>query len=285
MEIGIGLPNAVRGTDGRAIVEWARRAEDAGFSTLGTIDRVAYPNYESLVVLAAAAAVTERIRLLTSILIGPLRRTPVLAKQAVSIDNISGGRLDLGLAVGGRADDYALVGADFERRGAMFDSQLEEMHELFAGAERGDGYPVVPEPVRDGGPRIIIGGQADVAFRRAAKQGAGWMQGGGGPDAFAQSLPSLERAWSEAGRDDEPAKLALAYVALGDTAEEDAKRSLGDYYAWLGEYADMIVDSAAKTPDAVKELVAAYEQHGCDELVLFPASGDPAQVDLLREAL
>src|SRR3954447_26165195 len=106
MEIGIGLPNAVAGTDGRALVEWARRAEDAGFSSLGTIDRIAYPNYESLIALAAAAAVTERIGLVTSILLAPLRSAALLAKQAASIDNISGGRLTLGLAVGGRADDY-----------------------------------------------------------------------------------------------------------------------------------------------------------------------------------
>jgi alkanesulfonate monooxygenase SsuD/methylene tetrahydromethanopterin reductase-like flavin-dependent oxidoreductase (luciferase family) len=285
MDIGIGLPNAVRGAEGAAIVEWARRADDAGFSTLGTIDRIVYPNYESLVSLAAAAAVTERIRLLTSILLAPLRPAALLAKQAASVDNISGGRLDLGLAVGGRPDDYSTTGEPFEQRGATFDRQLEEMRELFSGAERGDGYPVVPEPVRDGGPRIILGGQSAPAFRRAARYGAGWMQGGGGPDAFAEALPKLRDAWSEAGRDGEPVKMALVYFALGDNAEEDARQSLGDYYAFLGEYTDMVVESALKSPEAIKDAVSTYEGHGCDELVLFPASADPGQVDLLREAL
>src|ERR687885_211311 len=123
MDIGIGLPNAVRGVDRRGIVDWARRAEEAGFSSLGTIDRIAYPNYESLISLAAAAAVTERIRLVTSILLAPLRSAALLAKQAASVDNISGGRLDLGLAVGGRADDYAETGTTFDQRGAIFDRQ------------------------------------------------------------------------------------------------------------------------------------------------------------------
>src|SRR5438874_4535926 len=121
MDIGIGLPNAVLGVDRRGTVEWAQRADAAGFSTLGTIDRIVYGNYESLISLAAAAAVTERIRLATDILIAPLRRsTALLAKQAATIDHLSGGRLVLGLAVGGRANDFEAVGADFHARGRTF---------------------------------------------------------------------------------------------------------------------------------------------------------------------
>src|SRR4051794_41336254 len=112
MDIGIGLPDGVPDVDRTGVVEWARRAEAAGFSSLGTLDRIAYGNYESFVALAAAAAVTKRIRLVTDILIAPLRaNTALLAKQALTIDHLGGGgRVVLGLAVGGRADDYALGG-------------------------------------------------------------------------------------------------------------------------------------------------------------------------------
>jgi alkanesulfonate monooxygenase SsuD/methylene tetrahydromethanopterin reductase-like flavin-dependent oxidoreductase (luciferase family) len=113
--------------------DWALRAEAAGFSTLGTIDRLVYANHEPLIALSYAAAVTERIGLLTSILIAPLRaNTALLAKQAASLDVLSGGRLTLGMAVGGRQDDYEVSGIDFHKRGAIFDRQLDEMRRLGA---------------------------------------------------------------------------------------------------------------------------------------------------------
>ena len=114
MEIGIGLPAAIPGTEPGQLLQWARRAEARGFSSLGTIDRIVYPNYEPLIALAAAAAVTERIRLATTILIAPYRANGALvAKQAATLDRLSNGRLVLGAAVGGREDDYEASGVDF----------------------------------------------------------------------------------------------------------------------------------------------------------------------------
>ena len=87
------------------------RAEQAGFSTLGTIGRLVYPNYEELIALAAAAAVTARIRLTTSVSLAPLHTNAALpAKQAASLDRVSGGRFVLGIGLGGREDDYAASG-------------------------------------------------------------------------------------------------------------------------------------------------------------------------------
>jgi alkanesulfonate monooxygenase SsuD/methylene tetrahydromethanopterin reductase-like flavin-dependent oxidoreductase (luciferase family) len=118
MEIGIGLPTTVPGARGNEVLEWARRAESAGFSTLGTIDRLVYPNYEPLVALGAAAAVTERVRLMTAIAILPYRANAALvAKQAATIQVLSGGRFVLGAAVGGREDDYRASAVAMEKRG------------------------------------------------------------------------------------------------------------------------------------------------------------------------
>src|SRR5215213_6243440 len=123
MEVGIGLPTTIPGVEGPQVLEWARRAEARDFSSLGTIVRIAYANHEPLIALAAVAGVTERIRLATTILIAPYRlNAALLAKQAATLDVLSGGRLVLGVAVGGREDDYAASGADFRSRGRVFDA-------------------------------------------------------------------------------------------------------------------------------------------------------------------
>jgi alkanesulfonate monooxygenase SsuD/methylene tetrahydromethanopterin reductase-like flavin-dependent oxidoreductase (luciferase family) len=282
MDIGIGLPNTVLGVDRRGIVDWAREAEQAGFASLGTIDRIAYDNYEPLISLAAAAAVTERIRLTTDILLAPLRPTALLAKQSATIDQLSGGRLVLGLAVGGREDDYEISGVEFHKRGAIFDRQLEELTRLWRG--EGD-IAFGPRPANGSRPSMLIGGSADVVFRRAAKYADGWTLGGGTPDAFREGAAKLREAWSAEGRDGEPRTMALFYFALGDRAEEDAQHALGSYYAFLGDYADQIVQSAAKDEDTVRGYLAAFEEAGADEVICFPASADPAQVELLAAAL
>ena len=170
MDVGIGLPNGVRGVDRAGIVEWARHAEQAGFSSLGTIDRLVYPNNESLIALAAAAAVTERIGLLTDILIAPLRaNTALFAKQAATIDALSGGRLTLGLGVGGRTDDFELSGVDFHRRGRIFEQQLDEMTSVWQGETE-----VSARRPRRTAPGLLIGGGADVRYERAARYADGW---------------------------------------------------------------------------------------------------------------
>jgi alkanesulfonate monooxygenase SsuD/methylene tetrahydromethanopterin reductase-like flavin-dependent oxidoreductase (luciferase family) len=281
MEVGIGLPNAVRGVDRAGIVEWSRRAEAAGFSSLGTIDRIVYSNYESLIALAAAAAVTERIGLTTDILIAPLRaNTALFAKQAATIDALSGGRLTLGLAVGGRPDDYEASGVDFHERGQTFERQLEQMTSIWEG-EGGVG----PAPARGARPGLLIGGQSDAAFRRAARYADGWTMGGGGPAVFAGALEKLNAAWSAAGRDGRPRTAALFYFALGDDAEQMASDSLGHYYSFLGDIAQQIVVSAAKDVATLKQYLAAFEAAGADEVICFPSSADPEQVDRLADAV
>jgi len=269
----------VPGTSGAQLVEWARRADGRGFSSLGTIDRVAYDNYEPLTALAAAAAVTERIGLCTSVLLGPLRANPVmLAKQALSVNALSGGRLTLGIGLGGREDDYETVGLAMEDRGAKLDAALERMREVWSDDVVG--------PKIEGAPRLVIGGGVDASYARAARFGEGWIAGGSPPDQYAEAAAKVRAAWSEAGREGEPRLMGLAYFSLGDNAEADANAYLTDYYAWLGdETAGYIAGSAAKDAETVQQYVAAFAAAGCGELIICPSSNDPDQVDLLADAL
>jgi alkanesulfonate monooxygenase SsuD/methylene tetrahydromethanopterin reductase-like flavin-dependent oxidoreductase (luciferase family) len=287
MKVGIGLPSTVPGVDKDALVGWARLAEERGFSSLGTIDRLVFANYESLIALAAAAAVTERIRLLTDILIVPYRvNAALLAKQAATIDSLSGGRLTLGVSVGGREDDYAVSEVPLSSRGARMDAMLREMKEIWGGAERGFAGPLGPPPARPGGPEVLVGGTADAAFRRVGEFGDGWTNGGGGPDRFAAGAEKARAAWREAGREGEPRLISLCYYALGETAREDADSYLHTYYGFLGdEIAGMIAGSAAVTPETAVQYRDAFTQVGADELIYYPSTTDVGQVDLLADAL
>jgi alkanesulfonate monooxygenase SsuD/methylene tetrahydromethanopterin reductase-like flavin-dependent oxidoreductase (luciferase family) len=279
MKVAIGLPNAIPGTSGEQLTEWARRAEARGFSSLGTIDRIAYPNLEPLVSLAAAAAVTERIGLATTVLLGPLRRNPVaLAKQVASIHKLSDNRMTLGIAIGGREDDYEIAGVDMATRGEDLDAMLERMREVWEGEEMG------PETASH--PRVLVGGSVDASYERAARFGDGWIAGGSPPDQFGEQRQKLEAAWSQAGREGQPQNAGLAYYSMGERAEEEAQAYLTDYYAWLGEEtAGYIAGSAAKDAETAKQYVAAFESVGCQELFFFPSTSDPQQVDLLADAL
>lgn len=221
----------------------------------------------------------------TAILIAPFRGNgTILAKQLATIDSISGGRLTVGIAVGGREDDYEATGTPFHERGALFDQQLTEMHAVWDQAPRGFAGAVGPPPVQSSGPPLLVGGMSDAAYRRMTEHGAGWIAGGGGPDMFASSAERARSAWNGAGRPGAPHLAALAYFSLGDDAEGHARRYLMDYYAFLGDVAEQIAASAFTSAGALGDAVDAYARAGCDELIVFPCNPDVGQIDLAATA-
>jgi alkanesulfonate monooxygenase SsuD/methylene tetrahydromethanopterin reductase-like flavin-dependent oxidoreductase (luciferase family) len=285
MDVGIGLPNAVLGASGEVFRDWARRAEERGFSGLSTIDRIAYPSYDSLSSLTVAAAVTERIRLVTAILLGPAYPPVLLARNSATLAAVSRGRLTLGLGVGGRADDFQLAQRPFHTRGHDFDAELELLHSAWAG-ERVDGSPEpVAPPVPGGRVPVLIGGTADKAVERTVRWAEGWIAGGGPPTMVAPMYEKVRAAWKEGKREGEPRLGALAYFALGDEAAKRGAENLKHYYGFLGEYAQMVADSMLTTEQAVKDAVRAFQDVGTTELYLDPASAGVEQVDRLADAL
>ena len=174
MKIGIGLPATIPGVGGDLILEWARKADAGSFSSLGVLDRLVYPNYESMITLAAAAGATRRVRLMTTILIAPLRNPGILAKEAATLDVLSGGRLTMGVAVGSREDDFLAAPASFKDRGRRFDEQLALMKRIWSGKPVGDNVgPVGPPPVQRGGPELLVGAVSPSAIRRVGR----WADG------------------------------------------------------------------------------------------------------------
>lgn len=284
MEIGIGIPNTVPGATGSQLLKWARRAETAGFSSLATIGAVSYPGYEELTVFAAAGAVTERIRFVSNVLLAPARSAAELAKQAATVDQLTNGRLTLGLAIGWRTSDFELVDRDYKTRGKRFDELLRDLHKAWAGERilpgtREVGPPTVQKP----GIPILVGGMNDATPRRVAEFGVGWTAGGLPPDAVAGMAEKVKAAWKEAGREGQPKITALAYFGLGGV-EQATRDYLFDYYGPMGdEMAQMIAGSALQSADAVKGAVQAFEAVGVDEFILDPTTSDPDQVDKLAE--
>jgi alkanesulfonate monooxygenase SsuD/methylene tetrahydromethanopterin reductase-like flavin-dependent oxidoreductase (luciferase family) len=284
MDVGIGLPSTVPGTTGEQLIEFARHGEQRGFASLNTLDRLVYPGMEPLVALAAAGAVTSRIPLRSTVVLAPFRLNgALLAKEAASVHVLSGGRLELGLGLGWREDDYEASGISFSERGKRMDEMLAEIERVWSGHEYGIAGGIGPEVSTDP-PKVLLGGFVDASFERAARYGAGWILGGGTPEQFAEGKGRLEEAWEKAGRDDEPVALALAYFSLGDRAQENAEAYLGHYYDARGtEVAQAITDRAPKDEATVRGYMQAFSEAGCDELFFCPCSPDPDQVDLLAE--
>lgn len=284
MQIGIGLPNPVPGTAGSRVLEWARRAEECGFAALATIDRIVYPSFDSLTALAAVAGATTRIKLMTNVLIAPAYPPVLLAKSAASIDQLSGGRFTLGMASGGRADDYTATGRDFEARGQAFDVALDVMHRAWRGEPVGGGEePVCPTPVNGNRVPVLVGGAGDFAIRRVTTWAAGWTSGGAPPAQVGPFADRVRAAWSEAGRAGEPRLAALNYFSLGDHAEEDSRSYLRRYYGCVGEYAEMIADGALRSADAIRDAVRGFEDAGVTELIFDPTTASLDQIDRLAD--
>jgi alkanesulfonate monooxygenase SsuD/methylene tetrahydromethanopterin reductase-like flavin-dependent oxidoreductase (luciferase family) len=241
---------------------------------VAVLDRVVYDSYEPFAALAAAAGVTERVRLATMIAIGPLRSTALLAKQAASVHGLSGGRLTLGLAVGARTEDYDAAGVEHRGRGQKLAEQLAYL--------RGDVDGDRVGPARDG-IEVLVGGLSGQAFARMARYADGYAHGGGPPRAFASAVARAEAAWNDLGRPGRPRLWGQGYFTFGDV--ERGNDYLRDYYAFTGPFAEQIVAANPTSARAVKDFVRGYEEAGCDELILFPTVADLAELERLQEVL
>lgn len=286
MKVGIALPTMVPGVTRDVLLAWMRAADEAPFSVLACGERIAYPSQEMMAVLAAAAAVTERIAIEATVSITPMHSAVHVAKQAATIDVLSGGRFVLGVGVGGRDEDYRAVDAVFARRHARLDERVAVMRRVWAGETVVDGVPPIgPTPVRPGGPPVLAGVMGPKAIVRAARWADGLAGFDLGPDpaSIARTFAAFRSAWADAGRDGEPFLQTSFWFALGEGGAERVRSYAHRYLLTFGDEIATAMSGmcSATAPGAVRDALAACEDAGCDEVILVATTPD---VDELRRA-
>jgi alkanesulfonate monooxygenase SsuD/methylene tetrahydromethanopterin reductase-like flavin-dependent oxidoreductase (luciferase family) len=272
-------------------IGWCREVDAGPWPSLAIPERITYTSHDSTVDLAAAAALTERVRLWTTIVILPAHDEVAVAKQMASVDVLSDGRLTVGVGVGGREHDYRAIGGSFARRWQRMDDQVARMRRIWAGEPPFAGAdPVGPMPVQPGGPPVIAGVMGPKAIARAAQWADGvdgaWTMDGD-RDAMAAAFTQIRAAWNAAGRSDAPHVSSSIWYALGDGAEIRLRDYAHTYMKVMG---DAVGDWAAGavtcfTPDALRRAVDNARDAGADEFFLVPTTADPDELARTRDAL
>jgi len=288
MEIGVGLPTNLRGTHKELVLAWAQRAEALGFASLCMGERLTYAGYDWLLALTAAASVTTRIRLLANVIILPIHPVGVVAKQSLSLDDFSGGRLSLGVGLGTPLDDYDVAPAERAGRGQRFEESMLALRELWTGESQIEGVRAIgPAPVREGGPELLLGANGLKALRRTGRfaDGAVTWSFGADPREARAMFDVVEASWREAGRAGSPRLLCGCYYSVGPTASEDLAAYFRDYYPNVlpGQVEDLLAAVRTVTPEAIRAVVREFEDIGCDEFIFVPIKPDLSHLEGLGE--
>ena len=290
MEIGVALPQMALGYGPETTVTWARRAEQGPFSSISAGERVTFSNPEMVASLAAAAAVTDRLRIFANLWVLPVHSMAMVAQQVNTLDQLSGGRLSVAVGVGAREDDYRALGSPFTGRHGRLDDQVAELRRLLAGEPPFPGAePVGPPPTRAAGPELLTGAMGPKAMRRAAA----WADGisafslSGERAEIARTNDLADTCWAEAGRPT-PRKVSGTFFALGvseplTTLRAFAARYLGFLGADLAEGLARGLHAASR--DDVCRILDGAEEAGCDEFILVPATTDVRALDALADLL
>jgi len=266
----------------------AELAEDTGYDSIWAGDHVSFHNpiLDVTVALSCFAARTERITVGAAVVLLPLRHPSLVAREFASLDYLSGGRVVLGVGVGGEGGkDFEAVGIDPRERGARTDESMLALRELFRAPEASfsgrffsfDGITIEPRSVQPGGPPLWVGGGTAAALRRAGRLGDGWMPIWASPERFAAGFAEVSRHAEEAGRGAEAIAAAVMCPALvGEGSRERLAAHLARRYAMKVE--PHLIDRyciAGSEGDCAAR-VHAYAEAGVEHLVfnIGCAAGD-----------
>ena len=273
--------------DAEVLRDWAQAIDDGPFSSLCWGERMAFDNPETLTLMGALAAWTDRVRLVTTVMVPQLHDPVMLGKALATGDMLSGGRLTVGLGIGGRVEDYRAVGADpaTQTMRGMAES-VAVMKRVWDGEKITESVlPVGPAPVQPGGPPLLVGTIGPKTLRSAAA----WADGLAGTtldlDVAKQNelFDVARHAWAEAGKT-KPHLATSFWFALGsvDEARRQVHRHLRHYMNWIpAEYIDAMAPTTgfAGGEEDLAAVLRKFEAVGADEIQLIPTSSDLEQVE------
>lgn len=277
--------------DADVLRNWAQIVDAGPFSSLCWGERIAFGNPEALTLLGALAAWTERVPLITTVVVPQLHDPVLLAKSLATGDMLSGGRLTVGVGVGGRQEDYHAVGADPATQTMRDMARLVAvMKQVWSGERVTDSVvPVGPRPIQPGGPRLLVGTIGPKTLRHAAS----WADGLAGITldldvAKQDELFEVGRtAWEQAGKP-APHLATSFWFALGDQPDARAQihRHLRHYMNWIPvEFVDAMAPSTgwAGSEDQLAEVLRGFAAVGTSEVHLIPTSSDLGQLRAVAE--
>ncbi|MFP6626916.1 MAG: LLM class flavin-dependent oxidoreductase [Deltaproteobacteria bacterium] len=284
MKVGLTIPTMIAGTGREATLAWARQVDAGPFSILGVGERTTFDNLEQITTLAAIAAVTERVELLANAVVLPMHNEVVVAKQTATIDVLSNGRLVLGVAVGGREEDFRAVGAPFTRRLKRLEEGVATMRRIWAGEPAvPDSHPVGPSPIGNGGPPILIAAMTPAGLRAGARFAdglSGWSLGPDG-DQIEASRAAFSKAWGQAGRQGSPRLLTGFWYAVGSGGSQRLDDYVQRYTRVFGPDAAQAMAGAcrANSAAALRQGLRDCRDAGADEVILVPTTDCPDEID------
>lgn len=289
MDIGICYPMLMNTAQQRDnFLTWCEAVDNSPLSTLALGERIAYDAQDAMISLALAAGATRRCRLTTSVLALPTRNTGLIAKEAATLDILSGGRFSLGVGMSSRPQDFSTLALPYRGRADVFEKQLQDLKAIWRGEPSdAEGNVIGPAPLTDGGPELIVGAIRDPAFDRAGRLADGIMTWSFAP------MPDMQRHWvgitqrarESAGRSGRPRVIAAMYFALGGDAESRLMGYLNEYYAYSPLISEWIQSITTYTPAAIKDAISAYTDAGVDEILFAAPDTDVDQVHRLADLI
>jgi len=290
VKIGLCFPYTQENLSRDLMLEWFRRVDEGPFSTLSCGERMVGSSVDMMATLAAAAAVTRRVRIAPTLYVLPMHPAIKVAKHAATLDLISDGRTTITVGIGGRLQDYQCMEKEAVRRHERMDEQVAEIRRIWAGEPPFEGAePVGPRVVQPGGPPILAGVMGPKAIARAARWADGiysWS-GNGVPREIAKQQGLVLSEWEAAGRVEAPIRVGGFWSCLAPNADEKLKAYVYKYVRFLGDAPARAIAAKAdrSSPDAICESLDAYEELGLEECWLSTATPELAEIDALLELL